>query len=107
MAKEPTYRPAYIRAYRKRAKLSLDGLAEKAGVDKGNLSKLERGLLPYKQDVLERIAEALDATVEEILTRDPSAPTPIWSYIDRASPSLREQIEEAAAAVFRAGSGGK
>jgi transcriptional regulator with XRE-family HTH domain len=103
MPKQPTYRPTFIRAYRKRAGLSLDELAEKADVDKGNLSKLERGFLPYKQDVLERLSAALEASVEELLTRDPSQPTPIWSYIDSAEPSLRRQIEEAAAAVYRAG----
>jgi transcriptional regulator with XRE-family HTH domain len=92
----------FIRQHRVAAKLSLDELASAAKIDKGNLSKLERGLLPYNQDQIEGIAAALDTDVATLLTRNPEEPTPIWGYIDRAKPVVRRQIEQAAEAIFKA-----
>jgi transcriptional regulator with XRE-family HTH domain len=101
MARKQQYRPSFVRAWRERAKMSIDDLAAMAAVDKGNLSKLERGKLPYNQDVMERIAEALRTDVASLLTRDPSAPTPIWALMDRASPAERDQIERVAEALVK------
>lgn len=47
-------------------------LAEKADIDQGHLSKLERGLLPYNQQNLERIAQALNVTPAALLELDPA-----------------------------------
>ncbi len=46
-------------------------LAESSDVDQGQLSKLERGLLPYNQQNLERIAKALGVTPAILIEIDP------------------------------------
>lgn len=102
MAKKREYRPTYIRAWREYRRLSLDELAARVPMDKGNLSKVERGKLPYNQDTLELIATALGVDEATLLTRDPTAPTPIWSLWDRADTAQRRQIESVAEALIDA-----
>lgn len=69
-------------------------------MDKGNLSKIERGILPYNQDLLERLAEALMTDAASLLMRDPSNSAAIWSLWDRASAVERAQIESVANALM-------
>ncbi len=51
-----------VRTSRAALRLSLRAFAEKAGMDPGNASRLERGRMapPEDQDVLDRIASALE-----------------------------------------------
>jgi transcriptional regulator with XRE-family HTH domain len=106
MAKAPRFNPNFIRAWRKHRHLSLEQLASRVPMDKGNLSKVERSLLPYNQEMLERLAEALGTEPASLLMRDPSAPEPIWSLWDRADRVTRRQIEEVAATLIRTGTSG-
>ena len=46
-------------------------LAERSEVDQGQLSKLERGLLPYNQQNLERIAKVLGVTPASLIEINP------------------------------------
>lgn len=103
---EHRYHPTFIRQWREKKGLSLDALAARVPMDKGNLSKVERGLLPYNQEMLERLSDALDTEPASLLMRDPSAPEPIWSIWDRAKPGQRLQISEVAAALVRTGTDG-
>lgn len=102
MAKQQQYTRTYIREWRKAAGKSLDDLADACQMDKGNLSKLERGLLAYNQVQIERIARELQTSVIALLTRLPDDPTPIWDYIGRADPVTVKQIEAAAEAIYNA-----
>lgn len=106
MAKEPRFRPNFIREWRNHRQLSLDQLASRVPMDKGNLSKVERSLLPYNQEMLEKIAEALMTDPASLLMRDPSAPEAIWSVWERASPAVRRQIEGVAETLLRTGTKG-
>lgn len=69
---EPPYKPTNIRAWRKERGLTMMELAEKAGMHQGHLSKLERGLMPYTQQSLERLAEALRLTPGALIDTAPS-----------------------------------
>lgn len=100
MAKEPRFTPTFIREWRKHRGYSLDQLAERVPMDKGNLSKIERGLLPYNQELLERMADALMTDPASLIMRNPSNVTAIWSLWDRASPGEREQLESVANALI-------
>ncbi len=71
-------------------------------MDKGNLSKIERGILPYNQDLLERLADALMTDPASLLMRDPTNADAIWSLWDRASKVERQQIESVANALIEA-----
>lgn len=105
MADESHFKPTFIRAWRKFREKSIDQLAAESGMDKGNLSKLERGLHPYKQDTLDAVAKALGTTAEILITRGPEDPARLYEFISRANPTVRRQIEEAAAAIYKAAGG--
>ena len=68
-------------------------------MDKSNLSKVERGILPYNQEMLERLADALMTDPASLLMRDPTEPGAIWSIWERASKGERQQIEAVAKAL--------
>jgi transcriptional regulator with XRE-family HTH domain len=100
MAKKPVHRPTFIRQWRQHRGYSLDQLAERVPMDKGNLSKVERGLLPYNQELLERMADALQTDPASLLMRDPTNTAAIWSLWDQASTVERQQIESVANALM-------
>ncbi len=93
------YRKTYIREWRQKRGYSLERLASMIPMDKGNLSKIERGILQYNQELLERLAEALRTEPASLLMRDPTDPDGIWSVWDRAKPGEREQIVKVAEAL--------
>lgn len=102
MSAKSRYRPTFIRQWRNHRHMSLDQLAERVPMDKSNLSKVERGILPYNQEMLERLADALMTDPASLLMRDPSNADAIWSIWDRASPGERAQLESVATALISA-----
>lgn len=102
VAEKIKHRLTFIRQWRHHRGYSLDQLAARVPMDKGNLSKIERGLLPYNQDLLEHLADALMTDVASLLIRDPTQHDAIWSIWDRASLGERAQIESVAAALVSA-----
>ena len=71
----------------------------------GNLSKIERGIVPYNQELLESLADLYGCDPVDILIRDPSEPTNIWSIWDQAKPGERRQIEAVAEALVKGRTG--
>lgn len=102
MAAKPIHRPTFIRQWRQHRGYSLDKLADMVPMDKSNLSKVERGFLPYNQEMLERLADALMTDPASLLMRDPTRPNAIWSIWDQASAGERQQIEAIAQALISA-----
>ncbi|TXH53902.1 MAG: XRE family transcriptional regulator [Desulfurellales bacterium] len=96
------HRPTFIRQWRNHRGYSLDKLAQMVPMDKSNLSKVERGILPYNQEMLERLAEALMTDPASLLMRDPTRGSAIWTIWERASPGERAQIESVAEALVSA-----
>ncbi len=90
--------PHYIKAWRKYRGLTQEQLAERIGIARSYLTKIERGTRRYDQPFLEAAAEALRCGPGDIITRDPSEPEGIWSIWDTLSPHQRQQ----AVAVIRA-----
>lgn len=80
----------YLRQWRKHRGLTVEQLAERLHMHKGNLSKIERGKLPYSQDLLEAVAEILACEPADIIVRDPTDPEGIWSIWDRVEPVDRD-----------------
>lgn len=101
MAKEPLHRRTFIRQWREHRGYSLDRLAGMVPMDKSNLSKVERGFLPYNQEMLERLAEALTTDPASLLMRDPTKQDAIWTIWEHASPGERIQIEAVAQALIQ------
>jgi transcriptional regulator with XRE-family HTH domain len=90
--KVPRYGKTYIREWRLYRGLTLERLADRLGITHASLSRIERGLQPYKQPLLERLAEELQTDTASLLMRDPSDPEGIWSIWDQAKPGQRAQI---------------
>ncbi len=68
---EPPFKPTYIRAWRKERGMTMVELAQQANMQQGHLSRLERGQLPYNQQTLERLAEALRVSPGMLIDVDP------------------------------------
>lgn len=89
--------------------MTLETLAERVGERIGgmthaSLSRIERGLQPYSQPVLEAIADELTGgDVASLLMRDPSDPKAIWSIWDRARPAEREMIVDVVERILKTG----
>jgi transcriptional regulator with XRE-family HTH domain len=82
--------PILLRSWRKHRGLTLEQLAERLHMNKGALSRIERGERPYTQDFLEAVADILQCEPVDILIRDPSEPDSVWSIWDRISPPQRD-----------------
>jgi transcriptional regulator with XRE-family HTH domain len=79
----PLYQRTFIRQWREFREMSQEELAFKVGeylADRGisdsgythaSIGRLERGLMPYKQPIMEGIAGALGVTVETLIARPP------------------------------------
>ena len=98
-----TYRPTFIRAWREDRGLTLEQLAERIGTTHATLSRIERGLQPYSQPMLEAIAEGLSTDPASLLMRNPADPEGIWSVWDNAKPGERRQIVEIAKTLIKTG----
>jgi transcriptional regulator with XRE-family HTH domain len=86
-----THYKNYIRAWRKHRDVTLEEMAERLHVSHSTLSRVERGLQPYSQPLLERLAEELQTDPASLLMRDPSDPEGIWSVWETLSPPQRRQ----------------
>jgi transcriptional regulator with XRE-family HTH domain len=106
---QPRYRLTFIRQWRESKSMTLEALAERVGEKIGgmthaSLSRIERGLQPYSQPILEAIADELTGgDVASLLMRDPSDPNAIWSIWDRAKPGERKMIVDIANTIVKTG----
>jgi len=98
---ERKLQPTFIRAWRKHRGKTLEQLGETVEMSHAQLGRIERGLQPYSQSVLEAIADALDTDAASLLSRDPSDYEAIWSIWDKAQPSERELIVNVATAILK------
>lgn len=71
-------RPTFLRAWRQFRGMTQEQAAEPLNMSPENLGKIERGLVPYDQRLLEAAAELYRCEPADLLTRDPNA-------IDRAT----------------------
>lgn len=81
----------YLREWRQYRNLTQDQLADRIGISRVMVSKIERGLNPYHQAFLKAAAEALSCEPADLLVRDPSKPEAIWSVWENIPPLVRPQ----------------
>lgn len=96
----------FIREWREFRGLTLERLADRVGEKIGgfthaSLSRIERGLQPYSQPVLEAIAEALQTEPASLLMRNPNDPEGIWSVWDHAKKGQRQIIVDLAKTIIK------
>lgn len=61
----------YLKEWRTFRELSQEEAAERLDMDRGHLSKIERGVRPYNQPFLEAAAHVYKCTIADLLTRHP------------------------------------
>lgn len=101
--RQAQFRPTFLRQWREHRKLTLEQLAERVGTTHATLSRVERGLTPYSQPMLEALAEELMTDPASILMRDPTDPEGIWSVWDQAKPGQRAIIVDLAKTITKTG----
>lgn len=103
MARKTPQHRLFLREWREHRHLTQEQLADRIGISRVMVSKIERGLNPYSQGFLEAASKALMCEPADLLVRDPTAPEPIWSIWDRIPAAERPK----AIAVLRAFTGDK
>lgn len=85
----------YIRAWRLHRELTLQTLAAMTGMTHATLSRLERGLLPYSQRALEKLAAAIGVSPAALIVTPPDLGEfeAVWTKLP---PEKRHQIAEIA-----------
>lgn len=101
--KPSPYRLTYLRQWREHRLLTLEQLAERIGMTHASLSRVERGLQPYSQPMLEALAEELGTDPASLIMRDPTDPEGIWSVWDQAEASERALIVDLAKTITKTG----
>lgn len=114
MSNAPEKPRHFLREWRKHREMSLEQVAERVmllGVEErfrladpdsrpktmthATLSRIERGLLPYNQLLLEILADIYGTSPASLLMRDPSTPDAPWSLADqivRLTDAKRRQV---------------
>ena len=100
-------RRTYLREWRKHRGYSQERVAEMLEVDQTTVSRLERGEVPYNQDILERLALVYGCEPYELITINPklgSQPRLVWDAVNRAPEQKREAILSVIEALLKTGS---
>ena len=93
--------------WRRYRKLSQEEAAARVEIDRTTLGRIEKGILPYNQDFLEKLAEAYGCEPQDILSVDPLKPDPprlVWDRLKAASPELQESAIRVLDALLKTGS---
>ncbi|HEX7072727.1 MAG TPA: helix-turn-helix transcriptional regulator [Hyphomicrobiaceae bacterium] len=81
--------PNSIRHWRKRRGLTLEQLAPRVGMTAGNLSRMERGEIPYTSVALEALSKALGCKIVDLVIESDSP-----DLVVEATDELRHLTEE-------------
>ncbi len=92
-----------MRQWREYRMKSLEQVADAVGTTHATLSRIERGLIPYSQDLLERVADCLGTDAASIIMRDPTADDAIWTIWERAKTGERQMIVDIAKTIVKTG----
>lgn len=79
--KTPTHRH-FIKQWRRYRGLTQEQLADRLDIDRTTISKIESGKQEYSQGFLEAAAYALRCEPADLIMRDPTQPSAIWSIWD-------------------------
>jgi transcriptional regulator with XRE-family HTH domain len=92
-------RRTFLREWREHRALTQDQAAERIGVTQATLSRVERGVTPYDQDMLERIAFAYLCEPADLLVRNPLDKDAVWSIAENLRKADPADLERAAAMI--------
>lgn len=91
----PRLRRTFLREWREFRHLTQEQAAERLDMDRSNLSRLERGEIPYSQGVLEAAATAYDCDPWDLLNINPTKEGEVVDFtaiLKHATPEQRAEI---------------
>ncbi len=91
--------PTFLRQWRKFKDLTQEEAAERVGVTQATLTRIERGVIPYNHDFLERLALAYGCDPEDLLSIDPLKPDPPRLIYDRLKLAPKDVQDQAIAII--------
>jgi transcriptional regulator with XRE-family HTH domain len=103
--KQPLRR-TFLRQWREYRNLSQAAAADRIGVDRSLLSKIETGNSPYNQPFLEAAAIAYMCEPVDLLVRNPKDKSAIWTLIESVkatSPATQKQIQAIVETLIKTG----
>jgi transcriptional regulator with XRE-family HTH domain len=91
-----------------RGKKIQEEIAELAGVSRTTLSRVENGVTPYNQDLLERLAEIYNCEPADLLSVNPLEPGDhlrlLYNRLLAAPPELQMQVSDVIDVLLKGGS---
>ena len=103
--KQPLRR-TFLRHWREYRNLSQEAAADRIGVDRSLLSKIENQRAPYNQAFLEAAAMAYMCEPADLLIRNPKDKNAVWSLMDalRSAPEpTQKQIQAVIETLMKTG----
>lgn len=91
----PRLRRTFLREWREHRGLTQEQAGERLNMDRSNLSRLERGEIPYSQGVLEAASVAYDCDPWDLLNVNPLMDGEVIDFtriIRNATPEQRAEI---------------
>lgn len=97
----------FLRAWREHRGFDQEKAAERLGISRTQLSKIENIRSPYSQGLLEAAAEAYSCTVADLIMRNPldkDAPYSLDDSLKKAPAPIRAQIRAVVETLLKTGS---
>lgn len=98
----PRIRPlrrTFLRHWREFRGLNQDQAAERIGIDRSQLSRIENGKSPYNQAFLEAAAYAYRCDPADLLMRNPLDESAIWALMDAVRNATTEKQKQISAVI--------
>ena len=96
----------YFKECRERAGLEQEEAAQRIGISRTHLSKIENQITPYSQYILEAAVKVYGCTVGDLIMPDPlgqEVPRSIADSLKKASAATREQIRAVVETLLKTG----
>jgi transcriptional regulator with XRE-family HTH domain len=87
--KAPRFRRTFLREWREFKNMTLEQVGEAVELSHAQLGRIERGLQPYNQALLEALADLYGTEPANLIMRNPNDRDGIWSLWDQAKESER------------------
>jgi transcriptional regulator with XRE-family HTH domain len=104
--KKQPLRRTFLRQWREYRNLTQQSAADRIGVDRSLLSKIETGISPYNQSFLEAAAIAYLCEPADLLMRNPQDKSAVWTLIEavrQTSPGTQKQIQAIVETIIKTG----
>jgi transcriptional regulator with XRE-family HTH domain len=102
--KQTKFRRTFLKEWREYRGYTQEQAAEMIGMDRSNLSRVERGEIPYSQALLEAAAEAYRCDPADLIIRNPlneDAPWTVYDTLRKADPETQSAVQRAVDGFLR------